>query len=174
MSVRSRSRRRLRHEWGEILRDVVVGYCTVTVYFNPRYVDARWLEGEIRVAARDAENGQRPAARTIEVPVCYDLALGPDLEDVAAFGACSIEDVIALHASRTYRVYMVGFIPGFAYLAEVDRAHCATAASGAAHGGACRLGGDRGRADRHLSEGDSRRLEHHRPHAAEALRSGSR
>ena len=121
MSVRSRSRRRLRHEWGEILRDVVVGYCTVTVYFNPRYVDARWLEGEIRVAARDAENGQLPAARTIEVPVCYDLELGPDLEDVAAFGACSIEDVIALHASRTYRVYMVGFIPGFAYLAEVDQ-----------------------------------------------------
>ena len=60
-------------------------------------------------------------ARTIEVPVCYDLALGPDLEDVAAFGACSIEDVIALHASRIYRVYMVGFIPGFAYLAEVDQ-----------------------------------------------------
>ena len=55
------------------------------------------------------------------MPVCYDLALGPDLEDVAAFGACSIEDVIALHASRTYRVYMVGFIPGFAYLAEVDQ-----------------------------------------------------
>ena len=101
---------RLRHEWGEILRDVVVGYCTVTVYFNPRDVDARWLEGEIRVAARDAE-----------VPVCYDLELGPDLEDVAAFGACSIEDVIALHASRIYRVYMVGFIPGFAYLAEVDQ-----------------------------------------------------
>ena len=72
---------RLRHEWGEILRDVVVGYCTVTVYFNPRYVDARWLEGEIRVAARDAENGQRSVARTIEVPVCYDLALGGDVAD---------------------------------------------------------------------------------------------
>jgi inhibitor of KinA len=116
---------RLRGEWGEILRDVVIGYCTVTVYFNPRHVDARWLEGEIRVAARDvardAENGERPAARTIEVPVCYDLAVGPDLEDVAAFGACSVEHVIELHANRTYRVYVVGFVPGFAYLAEVDQ-----------------------------------------------------
>ena len=111
---------RLRHEWGEILRDVVIGYCTVTVYFNPRHVDARWLEGEIRAAAREVENGQRPVSRTIEVPVCYDPALGPDLEDVAAFAACSVGDVVELHAKRTYRVYMVGFIPGFAYLAEVD------------------------------------------------------
>lgn len=111
---------RLRYEWGEILRDVVIGYCTVTVYFNPRHVDARWLEGEIRVAARDVENGQRPVPRTIDVPVCYDPALGPDLEDVAAFGACSVEEVVELHTSRSYRVYMVGFIPGFAYLAEVD------------------------------------------------------
>jgi inhibitor of KinA len=52
--------------------------------------------------------------------VCYDAALGPDLEDVAAFAACSIDEVVELHAKRTYRVYMVGFIPGFAYLAEVD------------------------------------------------------
>ncbi len=111
---------RLRGEWGEILRDVVIGYCTVTVYFNPRHVDARWLEAEIRAAARDVEYGERPAARTIEVPVCYDLPLGPDLEDVAAFGACSVEDVIELHSKRIYRVYMVGFVPGFAYLAEVD------------------------------------------------------
>ena len=111
---------RLRHEWGEILRDVVIGYCTVTVYFNPRHVDARWLEGEIRSAAREGENGQAPVRRTIEVPVCYDAALGPDLEDVAAFAACSIDEVVELHAKRTYRVYMVGFIPGFAYLAEVD------------------------------------------------------
>ena len=111
---------RLRHDWGEILRDVVIGYCTVTVYFNPRHVDPRWLEGEIRIAARDVESDHRPTPTTIEVPVCYDSALGPDLEDVAAFGACSVDDVIELHTKRTYRVYMVGFIPGFAYLAEVD------------------------------------------------------
>ena len=166
---------RLRGEWGEILRDVVIGYCTVTVYFNPRHVDARWLEGEIRVAARDvardAENGERPAARSIDVPVCYDLELGPDLEDVAAFGACSVDEVIELHANRTYRVYMVGFVPGLRLSGRGRPAHRAAAADGAAHGGSRRLGGDRGRADRYLSEGHSRRLEHHRPHAAEAVRS---
>jgi inhibitor of KinA len=111
---------KLRAEWGEILRDVVIGYCTVTVYFDPRHVDPRWLEGEVRAAARDTQNAERPQARVIEVPVCYDADFGPDLEDVAAFGACPVEEVIALHTSRSYRVYMVGFVPGFAYLAEVD------------------------------------------------------
>jgi inhibitor of KinA len=111
---------RLRHEWGEILRDVVIGYCTVTVYYNPRHVDARWLEEEIRAAARDVENGPAPVSRTIEVPVCYDPALGPDLQDVAAFGACSVDEVVQLHTTRPYRVYMIGFVPGFPYLAEVD------------------------------------------------------
>ena len=111
---------KLRGEWGEILRDVVIGYCTVTVYFDPRHVDPRWLEGEVRAAARDSQNAEQPQAKLIEIPVCYDADLGPDLEDVAAFGACSVEDVIALHSSRSYRVYMVGFVPGFAYLAEVD------------------------------------------------------
>jgi inhibitor of KinA len=54
------------------------------------------------------------------VPVCYDADLAPDLAGVAAFGGCSTDEVVALHTGRVYRVYMVGFIPGFAYLAEVD------------------------------------------------------
>ena len=111
---------RLRSEWGAILRDIVIGYCTVTVYFDPRHVDGRWLEGELRLAAGESEGAPLPAADVIEVPVCYDPDLGPDLEDVAAFGACSTDEVIELHTSGIYRVYMVGFVPGFAYLAEVD------------------------------------------------------
>jgi inhibitor of KinA len=110
----------LRDEWGAILRDIVIGYCTVTVYFDPRHVDVRWLEGELREAAGQSEGVSLPGANLVEVPVCYDPELGPDLDDVAAFAACSIDEVIELHTSGAYRVYMVGFIPGFAYLAEVD------------------------------------------------------
>jgi inhibitor of KinA len=111
---------RVRGEWGAILRDVVIGYCTVTVYFDPRHVDARWLEGELLAAAQESDGVRPPPAHVVEVPVCYAREFGPDLEDVAAFGACSIDEVIELHSSRVYRVYMVGFVPGFAYLAEVD------------------------------------------------------
>jgi inhibitor of KinA len=111
---------RLRWRWGGILRDVVVGYCTVTVYFDPLRVDAPWLESEIHAAAGPSRQAMRAGKAVIEIPVCYEGDLAPDLADVAAFGGCSTEEVVALHTGRTYRVYMVGFIPGFAYLAEVD------------------------------------------------------
>ena len=50
------------------------------------------------------------------IPVCYDLEFGLDLEDVAATNNLSIEEIIALHTSNSFRVYMIGFIPGFAYM----------------------------------------------------------
>jgi len=111
---------RLRWRWGGILRDVVVGYCTVTVYFDPLQVDAPWLESEIQTAAGPARQATRTDRAVVDVPVCYEGDLAPDLDDVARFGGCSPDEVVALHTNRTYRVYMLGFIPGFAYLAEVD------------------------------------------------------
>ena len=98
---------------GTIVRDVVVGYCSVTVYLNPLQVDAAWLESEIGASAEilDAETAAEGAL--IDVPVCYGGDMGPDLADVAAFAACSEAEAIDLHAGREYRVYMVGFVPGF-------------------------------------------------------------
>lgn len=110
----------LRTRWGAILRDVVVGYCTVTVYYDPLQIDAPWLEGEIRQAAQRAGRVRRHAGALVQVPVCYEGSLAPDLEDVAAFGGCSPEDVVRWHTGRRYRVYMIGFSPGFAYMGEVD------------------------------------------------------
>jgi inhibitor of KinA len=56
----------------------------------------------------------------VSVPVCYDGPYGPDLADVAAFGKCSVDEVIVLHLRLEYRVFVVGFVPGFAYMAPVD------------------------------------------------------
>ena len=113
----------LAQRWGSLLRDVVVGYATVTVHFDPLRVDARWLEAEMGAAAAEAAAAaadDSSAAGVVEVPVCYDAELAPDLEAVAAFGRCPGEEVIARHLERAYRVYMLGFVPGFAYLGEVD------------------------------------------------------
>jgi inhibitor of KinA len=55
------------------------------------------------------------------VPVQYGGEYGPDLPAVAAFGRCTEEEVVRLHAERVYRVFMLGFLPGFAYMGEVDR-----------------------------------------------------
>jgi KipI family sensor histidine kinase inhibitor len=53
--------------------------------------------------------------------VRYGGAEGPDLNDVAAFAGVDAREVIERHAAATYRVYMLGFLPGFAYLGQVDR-----------------------------------------------------
>lgn len=110
----------IRTTWGTILRDVVIGFSTVTVYYDPLRIDADWLEGEIWRAAERTADRSGQAGALVEVPVCYDPSLAPDLDEVAAFAGCPREEVVTRHAGRQYRVYMVGFLPGFAYLAEVD------------------------------------------------------
>lgn len=55
-----------------------------------------------------------------EIPVCYHPSLAPDLEAVALLHNLSIEELIHIHTATTYRVYMNGFLPGFAYLGILD------------------------------------------------------
>lgn len=112
--------RALRVRLGTAIRDVVIGYCTVTTYYDPLQIDPAWLENEIQATAEALEVEPARDGAVIDVPVCYGGELGPDLADVAQFGECPDDRVIALHAEREYRVYLVGFVPGFAYMAEVD------------------------------------------------------
>jgi inhibitor of KinA len=111
----------VQQQLGASLRDVVIGYCSVTAYFDPLRTDVTWLEGRIREIARSIADVVDTAGGVIDVPVCYGGEFGPDIADVARFGGCSEEDVVALHTAVMYRVYLVGFLPGFPYLAEVDR-----------------------------------------------------
>ena len=52
----------------------------------------------------------------IHLPICYEEELGPDLAYVASYHNISTQELIKLHSSTTYKVYMIGFVPGFAYL----------------------------------------------------------
>jgi inhibitor of KinA len=110
----------VRARCGGMVRDVVVGYCSLTVYFNPLTLDAGWLAAELRELAANVPDSIAADGPLIDVPVCYGGEFGPDLGDVAARAECSEEDVIAWHSGRTYRVYVVGFVPGFPYMAAVD------------------------------------------------------
>jgi len=110
------------------VRDVVPTIRSVTVYFDPLRTDRTALEEQINRAAMESvgvigKDHAADAAGTPEpthIPVCYGGDLGPDLEAVAAFGRMSEADVVSLHTGRTYRVFMLGFVPGFAYLGNVD------------------------------------------------------
>jgi len=112
--------RAVREQCGGAVRDVVVGYCSVTVYFDPLEADAGKLESQVRALAERLPDSAAIEGRLIDVPVCYGAEYGPDLADVAAFAGASEEDVVALHCGITYRVYLIGFVPGLPYMAHVD------------------------------------------------------
>ena len=101
------------------VRDVVPSYSAVTVYFDPLRtdLDRLWAALEVVAAAGGAAAGP---AREVVVGVRYGGAAGPDLDEVAAFAGCSTNDVVRRHTAPRYRVYMVGFLPGFPYLGTVD------------------------------------------------------
>ncbi|HEY7475454.1 MAG TPA: 5-oxoprolinase subunit PxpB [Vicinamibacterales bacterium] len=102
------------------VRDVVVGYHSVTTYYDPLAVEADDLLTWLGLEARRSRPAGSTGERTVTVPVLYGGEAGPDLGGVAEFAGCDEREVIRLHSSRTYRVYMLGFMPGFAYMAEVD------------------------------------------------------
>lgn len=58
--------------------------------------------------------------RKIKIPVCYSGAFAPDIELVAAEKNIAIEKIIQLHTERAYKVYMIGFLPGFPYMGEIN------------------------------------------------------
>jgi len=101
------------------LRDVVTGYRSVAVYVDPVAAPADAAE-RLTGLARDAAVAREDAGDVIDVPVCYGGSFGPDLAEVAAFAGCPKDEVVALHGSRTYRVYLVGFVPGFPDMGTVD------------------------------------------------------
>src|SRR5918993_2917893 len=98
--------------------DVVVGFASVTVYFDPLHANAAGLEQEMQQAACELPNHVQDVGVLIDVPVCYGGAFGPDLASVAAAASATEDEVIALHCAPTYRVYVVGFVPGFPYMAR--------------------------------------------------------
>jgi inhibitor of KinA len=102
------------------VRDIVPTYRSVAVFFDPIRTDYPRL---IDCLEREAD---QPWAAPVEqrtpisVPVCYGGELGPDLAEVAAFADMSPDEVVATHAGAIYRVFMLGFVPGFAYMGVLD------------------------------------------------------
>ena len=100
--------------------DVVPAFRSLTVYYDPLRVDPEKLAGRLAAQGRASAAAEERPYRVVRVPVCYGGEFGPDLDAIASQAALSPADVIRIHAAGLYRVFMIGFLPGFAYLAPVD------------------------------------------------------
>ena len=99
--------------------EVVPTYRSITVYFDPGCVDHQTLTARLRRIATKPRRTTRRRARLITVPVLYTPDVAPDLEAVASETHLTVEEVVRWHTQRLYRVYMLGFMPGFPYLGTV-------------------------------------------------------
>ena len=99
------------------VRDVVSTYRSVAVHFDPLAVDVVTVRETLARLADAPPTG--PTGKTVVIPVQYGGDMGPDLRDVAAFAGISTDEIVARHAGVDYRVFMLGFLPGFAYLGTV-------------------------------------------------------
>ena len=106
--------------------DVVPAYGSLTVYYDVPSLRSKnrsafeAVKAMIEPLLHEQESNSTEPGRRIRIPVCYAKDLAFDIEEVAAQKALSVTDVIRLHTSKTYRVYMIGFLPGFAYMGKVD------------------------------------------------------
>lgn len=107
--------------------EVVAAYNSITIYINVLEIFEQknknetffqFFEKKVNLFLQKIEYAYQPNEINIkEIPVSYD---GDDLEEVAAFHQLTVNEIIEIHTQPTYRVYMMGFLPGFAYMGGLD------------------------------------------------------
>jgi len=98
------------------LGETVPTYRSLLVMYDPLVSDETSVRAALNLALAGLEAGALPEGRLVEIPVHYGGESGPDLEDVAAHCGLTPSEVVRLHTEPTYRVAMLGFAPGYAYL----------------------------------------------------------
>lgn len=107
-------------ELGGDLMDLVPSYASVLILFDPLCNSHPGIARRVREAVNAMAAAGNIEGRSVSLPVLYSTEAGHDLQALATRARLSIEAVVELHTSIEYRVYAIGFAPGFAYLGQVD------------------------------------------------------
>ncbi|WP_438315473.1 5-oxoprolinase subunit PxpB [Sporosarcina sp. FA9] len=108
-----------------LLEEVVPSYHTVTLFYEKELKNPNDLiEDIVRKWSSIELTESLTARRSIKIPVCYDEKFSEDMDRITKHTGLSRNEVIALHTGQIYTVYMIGFLPGFPYLGELDAALC--------------------------------------------------
>jgi KipI family sensor histidine kinase inhibitor len=93
---------------------LIPAYCSLVIHFDTDFLSFYSVRDFVRNL--DISESAQFEARRIEVPVCYRGTHGLDLETLSEKLSLPIEEIIRLHSERNYRVFMLGFLPGFAFM----------------------------------------------------------
>ena len=110
----------MREQHIEGVVDVIPAFCSLLINYDPRVISYEELKDRMMgLVKMEGQTGQ-DRKRIFEIPVCYGGEYGPDIASIAAHAGLSEEEVIRIHSSRDYLIYMLGFLPGFCYLGGLD------------------------------------------------------
>lgn len=104
-----------------VLIDLIPSYASLTLIYDTLKTDHFYISQTLKTILAEQDNVQSGQGELVTLPVYYSVESGPELELIAANADLSIEQVIDLHQEQEYRVYAIGFAPGFAYLGEVNK-----------------------------------------------------
>jgi inhibitor of KinA len=109
--------------------EAVPAYSSLSIYFDVFHTKKKiphsktvfeFISGQLEERLNADLSPKNTVTSFVEVPVCYDQKYAPDLYALADLKGLNVEEVIRIHSSTRYKVYMLGFLPGFGYLGEVD------------------------------------------------------
>lgn len=109
--------------------EVVPAYSSLTIHYDMPALRKKlrdgltifeWVKEQLIERLEQAAEHSALKERLMRIPVCYEKEFAPDIQQLAATKNISVEEVIQTHLSKNYKVYMLGFLPGFTYMGEVD------------------------------------------------------
>lgn len=116
----SAAARRVREQGIRGVVDMIPAFVSLLVCYDPRVISCGALRARLETILQAEAETRETAGRVFEIPVCYGGEFGPDLPDIASHAGLTEREVVDIHTSRDYLVYMLGFLPGFCYLGGLD------------------------------------------------------
>ncbi|MGN0168708.1 MAG: 5-oxoprolinase subunit PxpB [Acetatifactor sp.] len=101
--------------------EVIPTFRSLLVTYDPLATDFELLKNRLMKLEEEIQEETKTSRRILKIPCCYGGRYGLDLADLMEYTGLSREEVIERHSSVDYRIYMMGFLPGFAYLGGLDK-----------------------------------------------------
>lgn len=99
--------------------ETVPTYRSLLVLYDPLILCITHLKKKLKSIEEELQQSPFPEPKLTRIPVVYGGKFGPDLESVAEYHHSAPDEIIRLHCSRAYLIYLIGFMPGFPYMGEL-------------------------------------------------------
>lgn len=116
-------KRALEHAPIEGIQYFIPAYCSLNIGYDPAILDIDSLKTYIQSIDLNQDIlSKKTPSRLIKIPVCYEAPFSLDMEEISTLTGLTSEKIIHLHTSTNFHVYMLGFLPGFAYMGTLPKA----------------------------------------------------